>query len=496
MIASFCVSGSERGHGIDELALRYLGLKKIPTKDLLGRGKTEITMDMVPIERVAEYACEDADATLRLQAVLEKELDASESRRLFETLEMPLVPVLVAMEERGIRIDLELLARLGKELQRELEGLVFRIQELAGENVNVNSPKALGQVLFEKLRIHEQVGGGRKVKRTTLGYATDAETLEERYGQVEIVKLVLEYRELAKLHGTYVEALPRYVHAETGRIHCSFSQVSAATGRLASSEPNLQNIPVRTARGRRLREAFVPRAPDAHGPWLLLAADYNQIELRVMAHLSGDPHLVRAFHEGEDVHAATAMRLFGVLPGLITREQRSQAKVINFGLLYGMGPQRLARETGLALVEARAFIERYFRTFPKVREWREGLLARARETGYVATLLGRRRRMPELSSSDSRAKSFAENAAVNTPVQGSAADLIKRAMIEVERRLAAEGLAARMLLQVHDELVFEVPERELDATRELVRSVMEHAPELAVPLKVDFGAGANWLEAH
>ncbi len=496
MVASFCVSGAERGHGIDELALRYLGLKKIPTRDLIGRGKTEITMDMVPIERVAEYACEDADATLRLKAVLEKELDASGSRTLFETLEMPLVPVLASMEERGIRVDLDLLERLGKEMEQELQSLVFRIQELAGENFNVNSPKALGQVLFEKLRIQDRAGEARKVKRTSIGFATDAEMLGDRYGDVEIVKLVLEYREIAKLRGTYVDALPRHVHPETGRIHCSFSQVSAATGRLASSDPNLQNIPVRSPRGRRLREAFVPREPDRSGRWLLLAADYNQIELRVMAHLSGDQHLQRAFAQGEDVHAATAMRLFGVLPGMITREQRAQAKVINFGLLYGMGPQRVARETGLSLAEARGFIERYFRTFPAVREWRERLLAEARRTGYVETLLGRRRRMSELNSSDSRTRTFAENAAVNTPVQGSSADLIKRAMIQVERRLAHARLSAQMLLQVHDELVFEVPESELEATREIVRAAMEEAPELALPLQVDFGAGANWLEAH
>jgi DNA polymerase-1 len=496
MIASFCVSGSDRGHGIDELALRYLGLKKIATKELLGRGKAEISMDLVPIERVAEYACEDADVTLRVRAALETELDATESRRLFETLEMPLVPVLAAMEERGIRVDLGLLERLRKDLHQELQALVFKIQELAGENVNVNSPKALGQVLFEKLRIHEQAGGAQRVRRTSLGYATDAETLEERYGEVEIVKLVLEYRELAKLQGTYVEALPRYVHPETGRIHCCFSQVSAVTGRLASSEPNLQNIPVRTPRGRQLREAFVPPLPDERGRWLLLAADYNQIELRIMAHLSGDPHMQRAFREGHDVHAATATRLFGVLPGMITREQRSQAKVINFGLLYGMGPQRVARETGLSLAEARAFIERYFATFPAVREWREKLLAHARRTGYVETLLGRRRRMVDLNSGDARVRAFAENAAVNTPVQGSAADVIKRAMIELEPRLAASGLHARLLLQVHDELVLEVPEQELQETIALVRAAMEGAVELSVPLHVDFGHGQNWLEAH
>ena len=495
MVASFCASGAERGHGLDQLALHYFGLRKIPTKELLGTGKKRVTMDQVLIEQVAEYACEDADVTWRLRAVLERALEENGALSLFHDLEMPLVPVLAAMEERGIRIDAELLAGLGREMEQELEGLTFAIQELAGENFNVNSTKVLGEILFEKLRIQDEAGVKRP-RRTKTGWATDAETLSTRYGDVPIVRRLLEYRELAKLKSTYVDALPRYVNPETGRIHCSFSQVSAATGRLASSDPNLQNIPVRSARGRKLREAFVPREPDERGEWVLLAADYSQIELRVMAHLSGDEHMRRAFEEDQDIHAATAQRVFGVLPELITRELRSQAKVVNFGLLYGMGPQRLARETGLSLVEARRFIERYFSSFPTVRGWMDRLLAEARERGYVETLLGRRRRIPDIDSSNSRMRSFAENAAINTPVQGSAADIIKRAMIDLERELAASTLAGCVLLQVHDELLLEVPATELDETKELVARCMEGAVVLEVPLKVDFGWGRNWLEAH
>jgi DNA polymerase-1 len=286
------------------------------------------------------------------------------------------------------------------------------------------------------------------------------------------------------------------VNAKTGRIHCSFSQVIAATGRLASSDPNLQNIPIRSERGRALRKAFVPRAADARGEWLLLSADYSQVELRVMAHLSGDPSLVQAFARGEDIHASTAARIFNVMPELVTREMRTRAKAINFGLLYGMGPARLGRDTGLSVVEARQFIERYFATFPRVREWIDATLAHARKEGYVETILGRRRRFPEINSEDARSRVFAENAAVNTPVQGSAADIIKKAMIELERRIARTKLAGQLLLQVHDELLLEVPAQELEETRELVRECMEQAVPLKVPLKVDFGSGRNWLEAH
>jgi len=495
LVASFCVAGSSRRHNLDELALTYFDLRKIPTSQLIGTGAKQVTMDTLPIEEVAEYACEDADVTFRLRELLEAELDSEGARVLFEELELPLVPVLTAMQERGIRLDSKLLEGFAVELQEEVDALVYDIQGLAEENFNVNSTKALGSVLFEKLRIQDDAGVKRP-KRTKTGWATDHQTLTEKYGDVPIVQKLLEYRELAKLKSTYVDALPTYVNPETGRIHCSFSQVSAATGRLASSDPNLQNIPVRTERGRKLREAFVPREPDEHGKWVLMAADYSQVELRIMAHLSGDPGLVAAFAEGRDVHTSTAAIVFGVEPEEVDRELRSRAKAINFGLLYGMGPGRLARETGLSVPEAREFIERYFESFPSVREWIDATLEGARERGYVETLGGRRRRTPDIGSENSRIRSAAENAAVNTPVQGSAADLIKRAMIDLEERLAGSELAGRMLLQVHDELVLEVPEAEIEPTRELVEDCMVNAMELAVPLQVDFGWGASWLEAH
>jgi DNA polymerase-1 len=426
---------------------------------------------------------------------LSKELDEHGAAQLFHELEMPLIPVLIAMERRGIRVDTALLSQAAKEMEAELTELTARIQHLAGEEFNINSPKALGEVLFEKLKIHE-VSKARKPKKTQTGWATDAETLEGAYGEIEIVQLVLQWRELMKLKGTYVDALPEYIDPSTGRIHTSFSQVSAATGRLASSEPNLQNIPVRTERGRAIRKAFVPRPPDAHGEWTLVSFDYSQVELRVLAHLCGDPGFARAFAEGKDIHAATAATIFGVMPELVTREMRSQAKAINFGLLYGMGPARLARETGLSVPEARDFVDRYFASFPAVKGWIERTLAAARKDGYVETILGRRRRFPEINSEDPRVRVFAENAAVNTPVQGSAADIIKRAMIHLERDLAVSSLKAQLLLQVHDELVFEVPVAQLEETIPFVLQRMEHAVPLKVPLKVDVGHGANWLEAH
>jgi DNA polymerase-1 len=495
MIASYCAAGGTRRHNLDDLALCFFDLRKIPTKQIIGTGKKQVTMAEVEVETVAEYACEDADVTFRLRDALEPELVENEAEKLFWELEMPLTGVLTAMEERGIRLDTGLLEELAVDLSADLEKAVGALRRLAGEEFNVNSTKALGSILFEKLRIQD-AAGVKRPKRTKTGWSTDHRTLSESYGGVEIVRHLLAYRELAKLKSTYVDSLPNFVNERTGRIHCSFSQVAAATGRLASSDPNLQNIPVRTERGRRLREAFVPREADEHGEWVLLAADYSQVELRIMAHLSGDPAMVEAFEHGRDIHASTAAMVFGVEPEEVDRELRGRAKAINFGLLYGMGPARLARETGLTVVEAREFIERYFASFPTVREWIDSLLAAARETGWVETLMGRRRRIPELTSSSPRARSFAENAAINTPVQGSAADIIKRAMIDLETRLADSTLAGRMLLQVHDELLLEVPRSELEPTVELVRECMEGAADLRVPLSVDFGWGANWLEAH
>jgi len=495
MVASYCIAGATRRHGLDTLALTYFGLNKIPTSEIIGTGKKQVTMAQVMVEQVAEYACEDADVTWRLKEVLEKEIESSGNSALFYDLEMPLVPVLTAMEKRGIRLDTELLAELSGEMEADLAKTEAKLFEIAGHEFNVNSTKALGTLLFEELCIQDEAGV-KNPKKTKTGWATDRETLSGKYAGVPIVEHLLEYREIAKLKGTYVDSLPEYVDPKTGRVHCSFSQVTAATGRLASSDPNLQNIPVRTPRGRRLREAFVPRAADEHGEWVLLAADYSQVELRIMAHLSGDKLMAEAFAQGKDIHATTAATVFDVDPEEVDREMRSKAKAINFGLLYGMGPQRLARETGLTTKEAVEFIEKYFAAFPKVRGWIDGTLDFARENGYVETLLGRRRPTPDIGSQNSRARSFAENAAVNTPVQGSAADVIKRAMIDLEERLGASELAGEMLLQVHDELVLEVPVSQLEETKEMVRDCMENAVALDVPLKVDFGSGKNWLEAH
>lgn len=496
VVASFCVAGADRRHSLDDLALHYFNQHKIPLTQLTGTGAKKISVDHVPLKEIAEYGCEDAEVTFRLAEVLARELEEAGAQALYHDLELPLVPVLGAMERRGIALDEQLLVDFNVDLTAEMEQAALDVQELAGENFNVNSNKVLGEVLFEKLRIQD-AAGVKKPKRTKTGWSTDAATLSDKYPDEPIVKRLLAYRELAKLKSTYVDSLPRYVNPTTGRIHCSFSQVSAATGRLACSDPNLQNIPVRTERGRKLREAFVPRPADEHGEWLLLAADYSQIELRVMAHFSGDEDMIAAFEAGHDIHTATAKKIFELADGEeVTREMRSRAKVINFGLLYGMGPQRVARETNLTVPEAREFIERYFGAFPKVREWITNLLESGRETGYVETLLGRRRSVADLRSQNSRIRNFAENAAVNTPIQGSAADVIKRAMIDVERELTSSKLAGRMILQVHDELLFEVPAKELDETRELVVKRMEEAVVLAVPLKVDCGWGANWLEAH
>ena len=496
LVASYTIHGSTRRHSLDALAQHYFGLTKIPTSDLIGKGRSQVTMAEIPIPKVAEYACEDADVTWRLQSILKRELEESGNESLYYDLELPLVPVLTAMEQRGIRLDVKVLEQLGESIAADLAQAEAQVRELAGEpGLKVNSPKMLGAVLFEKLRIQD-AAGVKKPKRTKTGWATDQGTLSEHYADLPIVKALLTYRALSKLKSTYVDALPQFVNPRTGRVHCHFSQTTAATGRLASSDPNLQNIPVRTERGRKLREAFVPRERDDHGEWLLLSADYSQVELRIMAHLSGDPGLTEAFARGDDIHASTAQVIFDLPAEAVDREMRSRAKAINFGLLYGMGARRLARETGLSIDEARAFIERYFSAFPRVREWIDRTLAQAREQGYVETLLGRRRQIPEIDSSNPRMRAQAENVAVNTPVQGSAADVIKRAMVDLQRRLSQSELSAGLLLQVHDELLLEVPEAELERTAELVRDCMEHAVELSVPLLVEIGSGKNWLEAH
>ena len=489
MVAHFLVDPLSR-HNLDAMALQHLGLRKIPTKELLGTGKNALTMDLVPVDAVAEYACEDADATLQLVAPMRAGLKQVAAEKLFREVEMPLVGVLERMEAAGIRVDKERLLEMRKSLgkrQQELEKTVF---EEAGDPFNLNSPKQLGPILFEKLRIQDQAGV-KRVGKTKTGYKTDAATLE-KYEGIPIVDALLGYRQVTKLIGTYVDALPGYVHPETGHIHSSFHQAVASTGRLSSSDPNLQNIPIRSEAGREIRRAFVPRAED----WVLVSADYSQVELRVVAHLSQDPALIAAFRDGADVHARTASLIFDVPAEEVDAEMRSRAKAINFGILYGMGPQRLARETGLSFGEARDFIDQYFTALPGVRTWIDRTLEEAREQGEVRTLLGRHRPTPDVNSSDGRVRSAAENVAVNTPVQGSAADLIKVAMLRVDARIRTEGLAARMILQVHDELVFDCPKAELAQLQVLVREEMEGAWQLDVPLKVDMDSGPDWASAH
>ena len=489
MLAHFLVEPTAP-HNLDSLAARYLGMKKIATEELIGRGKNQITMDMVPVADVARYACEDADATFQLVAPLRRELQAAGGEPLFHEVEMPLVAVLQRMEAAGVRVDRERLRALERQLslrQAELEQVIF---QQAGTVFNLNSPKQLGPILFERMRIQEQAGV-KRVARTTSGYRTDAETLEQ-YGGVPVVDALLEFRQIAKLRGTYVEALPEYINPETGCIHTSYHQAVASTGRLSSADPNLQNIPIRSELGREIRRAFVPHEPG----WHMVSADYSQIELRLAAHLAQEPALIDAFRENADIHRRTAALVFHVREAEVTPEMRARAKTINFGVLYGMGPNRLSRELGISFAEAKAFIDQYFQTLPRVRAWLDATLEEARRTGEVRTILGRRRPVPELQSNDGRVRAQAENVAVNTPLQGSAADLIKVAMIRVDARLRAEQLRARMLLQVHDELVFDCPPQELRQLATLAREEMEGVWQLSVPIRVDVGHGPDWASAH
>ena len=489
MLASYLLEPGKREHNLDALTLDRFGHQKIKTSDLIGKGSDELTMDLVPLEHLAEYACEDADYTRRLAAAYLPELDQKELRRLHDDVEIPLLFVLADMEEAGVRVDRALLRRLAAEWAGEAERLGEEIRLLADDpGLNPASPKQLGELLFERLKVHEAVG--YKPKRTKTGWATGQEVLEE-LGDVPLVKKLLEWRSTSKLVSTYVAPLPELA-GEDGRIHTSFNQAVAATGRLSSSDPNLQNIPIRTPRGRKIRKAFLPTDPDG----VLISADYSQIELRLLAHFSADPDLVEAFRAGRDIHRETAARVFGKPADEIDVETRSRAKAINFGVLYGMGPMRLARETDMSLEEAKAFIERYFAAFPRIRGFLDDLKAKARLLGYATTVLGRRRPLPDLDSPNGMLRNQAENMAVNTPVQGSAADLIKLAMIAADKRLKAEKLRTRLVLQVHDELVFDAPADEADAAVRLARETMEGVIELLVPLKVDVGRGPSWFEAH
>src|SRR5690625_2010660 len=483
MLASYLLDPGKREHGLDALAMQYLERRTMTYEELCGKGRNQIPIAECPIEEVLVYAGEDADIPLRLREIFQPDLERYALDRLFREIEIPLMPVLAGMEWNGIRIDTDFFADLSARLDGELELIREEIYKEAGGEFNINSTPQLREVLFEKLELPV-------IKRTKTGPSTDASVLEELAEQGHrIPVLILEYRQLDKLKGTYVDSLPALINPETGRIHTSFNQTVTATGRLSSSDPNLQNIPVSTDLGAEIRKGFVP-APGN----LFLAADYSQIELRVLAHLSGDPAFVEAFREGADIHRQTAALVFGLPLDDVSPEMREAAKTINFATIYGVGPFALAKRLDTTVGEAREFIDSYFERLPGVRAYLDRQIEQAREQGYVETVSGRRRYIPELKSDNFNVRQFGERAATNAPVQGTAADIIKIAMIEIDEALQSEGLGAKMILQVHDELVFEVPEEELEVTRELVVGLMENAFELEVPLVVETGVGHSWYE--
>lgn len=485
MVAAYLVD-PDQPKNIDHLARTRLGVEKIATESLIGHGREQVSMAALPVERIAEYCCEDSDVCLRLASVLSNELDRAGLVTLSRDVEMPLVCVLARMERVGVKVDVGTLGAMSADLGGQLERIEHEIQEAAGVPFNVNSPRQVAEVLFERLKLPR----GRRTKE---GYSTDVEVLEGLAALHPLPKLLLRHRQLQKLKGTYVDALPKLVNPETGRVHATFHQTVASTGRLSVTDPSLQNIPVRSEEGRAIRKAFVAEAPRG----LLVSFDYSQIELRLMAHLSGDPVLTEAFRMGEDVHRTTAARLFGVAPEEVTQAQRAQAKIVNFGVLYGMGPARLARELDLSRGLAAAFIEEYRRTLAGVASYLDQVLELARTRGYAETILKRRRPLPALRLEDSARRAEAERAAINTPIQGSAADLIKVAMIRIDSLLQENGaMRSRLILQVHDELLFETDEDELEILKTLVTGAMEHALPLRVPLEVNIGRGRTWAEAH
>ncbi len=483
MVASYLTDPSRLRHNLNEVSLHYLKRKTIPISDLIGTGAKAITFDRVPIARACEYASEDADIAWRLAAALRPFLRERGLYSLFEQVELPLIGVLARMEKAGIAIDSSLFGALRLEVEKRLASLGERIIEAAGESFQINSPKQLQHILFDKL-------GLKPLRKTKTGYSTDMDVLEELALEHPLPALVLEYRTLEKLRGTYIDALPKLVNPETGRIHTSFNQAVAATGRLSSSDPNLQNIPVRTDIGKRIRQGFIART----GGWKLISADYSQIELRILAHLSGDAALREAFQQDEDVHRDTAARIFGVPPEQVTPDMRRQAKAVNFGVVYGISAFGLAKNLGISNKEAADFIEHYFAQYPAVQTWIDATIVQAKQDGYVTTLLNRRRYVPELDASNMAVRRGAERVAINTPVQGSAADIIKLAMVRLDE--AIESTRAQLLLQVHDELLVEAPEDEAEETAALMRERMETAFSLDVPLKVDVGIGGHWAEIH
>ena len=488
MIAHYLINPDMR-HNMDILSETYLKYSPKSIEDLIGKkGKNQLSMRDVPLEDIKEYAVEDADVTLQLKENFTLELDKTETKKLFDEIEIPLVKVLAAMEKEGIRVDVDFLKSLSSELGNDIQKLESTIYEIAGEKFNLASPKQLGDILFDKLKI-----GGAKQKKTKTGqYATGEEILNYLVNEHEIVKAILDWRQLVKLQNTYVDALPNQVDPVTQRIHTDYMQTVAATGRLSSNNPNLQNIPIRTERGRQIRKAFIARDEN----YTLVSADYSQIELRIIAALSGEENMIQSFQKNEDIHKATASKVFNIPLEEVTREQRSHAKTVNFGIIYGVSAFGLSNQTSLSRAESAALIEAYYQTYPSLKTYINNQIQFARENGYVQTILGRRRYLKDINSQNAIVRGGAERNAVNAPIQGSAADIIKIAMINIHEKLTVGNWKSKMLLQVHDELVFDVHQSELEKIKPLIKHEMENAFTLNVPLIVEIGEGKDWLAAH
>lgn len=482
MIAAFLIQPDAHSYKLDNLSQQYLHYTMQPIEDLIGKkGKNQLTMDTVELDKITFYAVEDADVALQLVPIFKNKLKNDGTWNTFKDIEMPLIPVLVKMEENGVYLDVDYLRQMSNDLSKKIDTLTRKIHNIAGEKFNINSPAQLSEILFEKLNLP-------KVK----GKSTDVKVLESLKEKHPLPKLVLEYRGLVKLKSTYLDALPLLVNKKTARIHSSFNQTGASTGRLSSSDPNFQNIPIRTDIGREIRNAFISQKPG----WVILSADYSQIELRIMAHLSKDPELVKAFKEGADIHTRTAALVYGVSEKDVLPEMRRIAKVVNFGIMYGAGPYRMSQELGIPMHEARSLIDQYFRTYPGINNYIIRTLDEARKNGFVKTLSGRLRYVPDINSSNKNVREAAERIAINMPIQGTAADMIKIAMIGIHNEITNKKLSSMMILQIHDELLFEVPEDEINYLKPMVIEKMENALKLDIPIKVDIGIGKSWYEAH
>jgi DNA polymerase-1 len=484
MIASYLLNPTKHNHNLGEIAREYLDRSVTEYKDVAGTGAKALTFDQVDLEKAKDYSCEDADVTLQLSQLLLPKLTEGGFKDLFDQVEMPLLVVLAKMEMNGVKIDIDLLNEFSKEMEIQLQQKEERIYALAGESFNINSSQQLGKILFDKLKLPV-------IKKTKTGSSTDVDVLTRLSLQHELPLEILTYRNLSKLKSTYIDALPRLVHPKTGRIHTSYNQTVTATGRLSSSDPNLQNIPIRTDEGSRIRQAFIPEKG-----WGIASADYSQIELRLLAHLSRDETLVEAFKREEDIHARTASEIFGVPIEKVVPRMRREAKVINFGIIYGMSAYGLAQQLNIEPKIAQAYIDEYFRKVPGVQAYIEKSLEEARQKGYVTTLLQRRRYLPDIQSPTAAIRQASERMAINTPLQGTAADIIKVAMIRIQSRIEELRLSTKMIMQVHDELVFEVPEEETQKALPMIQKEMEEVMELSVPLRVSIQSGKNWAEVH